>query len=57
VSESDWSSDYEEFVENDATDRKGEEKRKEAKPRLTMPSETFYLHYFTDAYKCRRLFL
>jgi hypothetical protein len=40
VSESDWSSDYEEFVEKkDRTDPQTEEKPRETTPRPTIPSK------------------
>jgi hypothetical protein len=44
VSESDWSSDYEEFVEkNDRNDPQTEEKTRETTPRPTIPSK-YRLH-------------
>jgi hypothetical protein len=44
VSESDWSSDYEEFVEkNDRNDPQKEEKTRETTPRPTIPSK-YRLH-------------
>jgi hypothetical protein len=57
VSESDWSSDYEEFVEkNGRSDAQKEEKTRETAHRPTIPSKrnNHFIH-FTDVFRSRLL--